>query len=114
MNADEILKALDICLNSGICPECPRENDWKPLLICRGLAIDIQELLKKQQEETAKYKMLILSMPSWLDEKRPEVVRCKDCVHFEPDGIYTMCYRHNGLSQNADWFCADGERKEGR
>ena len=41
----------------------------------------------------------------------PEIVRCKDCKHFEPDGIYTICYRHNGLSQNADWFCADGERK---
>lgn len=52
MNVDEILKALDICLNSGICPECPRDNDWKPLLICRGLAIDIQELLKKQEAKT--------------------------------------------------------------
>lgn len=41
-----------------------------------------------------------------------ELVRCRDCKHFEPDGIYTMCYRHNGLSQNADWFCADGERKD--
>ena len=40
-----------------------------------------------------------------------EMVRCKDCKHFEPDGIYTMCYRHNGLSQNEDWFCADGERR---
>lgn len=39
-----------------------------------------------------------------------KVVRCKDCKHFEPDGIYTMCYRHNGLSQNADWYCADAER----
>ena len=43
---------------------------------------------------------------------QPEIVRCKDCKHFEPDGIYTMCYRHNGLSQSADWFCADGEREE--
>ena len=47
-------------------------------------------------------------------DRNKEIVRCKDCKHFEPDGIYTMCYRHNGLSQNADWFCADGERKEGR
>lgn len=40
-----------------------------------------------------------------------DIVRCKDCKHFKPDGIYTMCYRHEGLSQNEDWFCADGERK---
>ena len=46
--------------------------------------------------------------------RQPEIVRCKDCRHFEPDGVYTMCYRHNGLSPNGDWFCADGERKEGR
>lgn len=46
-------------------------------------------------------------------KEQPEIVRCKNCKHFEPDGIYTMCYMHNGLSQNADWFCADGERKEG-
>ena len=39
------------------------------------------------------------------------IVRCKDCKHFEPDGIYTMCYRHNGLSQGDEWFCADGERR---
>lgn len=41
-----------------------------------------------------------------------EIVRCKDCKHFEPDGIYTMCYRHNGLSQNAEWFCADGRKRD--
>ena len=42
-----------------------------------------------------------------------QLIRCKDCNHFEPDGIYTICYRHNGLSPNDDWYCADGERKEG-
>lgn len=41
-----------------------------------------------------------------------EIVRCKDCKHFAPDGVYTMCYRHNGLSQGTDWYCADGERRE--
>ena len=43
--------------------------------------------------------------------RQPEIVRCNDCKHFEPDGIYTMCYRHNGLSPDANWFCADGERR---
>lgn len=44
-------------------------------------------------------------------KEETKIVRCKDCKHFEPDGIYTMCYLHNGLSQNADWYCADGERR---
>ena len=45
------------------------------------------------------------------NDNHGELIRCKDCKHFEPDGVYTMCYRHNGLSQGADWFCADGEKK---
>ena len=53
------------------------------------------------------------SVSEEIAEKRglKELVRCKDCKYFEPDGIYTMCYRHNGLSPNEDWFCADGKKK---
>lgn len=47
-------------------------------------------------------------------DRDQEIVRCKDCEYFEPDGIYTMCYRHNGLSQNENWFCADGKHKKDR
>lgn len=64
-------------------------NEDTPIKISLECVEDILELLKEHEE----------------------VVRCKDCEHFEPDGIYTMCYRHNGLSPNADWFCADGKRR---
>ena len=39
------------------------------------------------------------------------LVLCKDCKHYK-DGkcFYTM--RRHGLED--DWFCADGERMEGR
>lgn len=40
------------------------------------------------------------------------VVRCKNCTHGEPgvcgDGV--VC---DGVWHENDWFCADGERKEG-
>ena len=44
------------------------------------------------------------------------IVRCKDCKHRDPeDG---RCDSGHGIRWNLprpdDWFCADGERKEGR
>jgi hypothetical protein len=44
-----------------------------------------------------------------------ELVRCKDCKHRDPeDG---KCDSGHGIIWNLprpdDWFCADGERKEG-
>ena len=44
-----------------------------------------------------------------------ELVRCKDCKHKEKDGIsegFHYC-NVNGLQVTDDWFCADGERKDG-
>lgn len=51
------------------------------------------------------------------EEEKPdmvEVVRCKDCVHWdehleECENKHSVCFR-NGLCE-AEWFCADGERK---
>ena len=42
--------------------------------------------------------------------QQPQIVRCKDCKHYK-DGkcFYTM--RRHGLKD--DWFCADGEPKDG-
>ena len=42
------------------------------------------------------------------------VVRCKDCKHHEDEEI-GMVYCPNALGGwvGENWFCADGERKEG-
>ena len=34
----------------------------------------------------------------------PELIRCKDCIKVD------VCCRR--VTDNPDWFCADGERKE--
>lgn len=39
-----------------------------------------------------------------------ELVRCKDCNHYDNDMIY--CNKFGIQNINNDWFCADGERKE--
>ena len=48
-------------------------------------------------------------------EKREEIVRCKDCVHFERTARNGICHRSEFLPMWAEpgGFCAWGKRKEG-
>ena len=45
-------------------------------------------------------------------KEQPEIVRCKDCKHKGTE----ECAMYDGhlFRLPDDWFCADGERKEGR
>lgn len=64
-------------------------NEDAPIKISLECVEDILELLKEQ----------------------PEIVRCKDCKHF--DGL--DCRVNDIVNiMNTDWFCADGECKEGK
>lgn len=40
-----------------------------------------------------------------------ELIRCKDCVHYRPGRLFG-CTLYNHV-KDGEWFCADGERKEG-
>ena len=44
-----------------------------------------------------------------------EVVRCKDCIHYRYYGLsaetVSECTIDHEENPDADWFCADGERK---
>lgn len=44
------------------------------------------------------------------------VVRCKDCRHWKNDSeLFGKCEQWHLVGvYGADWFCADGEREEGR
>ena len=43
-----------------------------------------------------------------------ELVRCRDCVHAEPERVEEEIWCPVTCSlRSMDWFCADGERKEG-
>lgn len=53
-------------------------------------------------------------------ESRPTVdavpvVRCKDCKHYRPiTETRGICYHvETNQTMHMDWFCADGERKDG-
>lgn len=44
------------------------------------------------------------------------VVRCRECIHRFVDGDnvrYNVCMLNHNKVQPDDWFCADGERKDG-
>ena len=81
---------------------------------------DALELLKSQQaeierleKENGTLKLAVQSMPNWLDEKRPEVVRCKDCKFLKPlELLAKQCCPLLSRAVSDDWFCACGERKE--
>ena len=58
------------------------------------------------------------TIDSFDSHNAPEIVRCKDCKHWdrghteECDNSDSVCF-HNGWC-DPDWFCADGERKAER
>ena len=50
-----------------------------------------------------------------LPDKIQPLIRCKDCDNRECDGrAGTIVCGITGESHSRLWFCADGERKEGR
>lgn len=98
MIKDRIVENLEYCRenqNSNDCESC--EYGGRSFQICERLVDDILVLLKEH----------------------PEIIKCKDCKYCikEPNGelycdILAVGYEPLGSKKvNADWFCADGERK---
>ena len=49
-----------------------------------------------------------------LPAAQPEIIRCKDCKHYNGEDRDICCplADYAQFKCGADWFCADGERKE--
>ena len=112
-DVDEIIKSLEVCAKQiGKCSDCKYKSADKPMLICREMATDILDSMKKQKEEIAQLKVAFLTLPNW----NPVVVRCKDCKYGVPltDSSYIQCSMafHTSERHGNDWFCADGVRKD--
>ena len=71
------------------------------------------ELLKEQEQfgkELTDAVAMIMKKNKQIDElmtKRTEVVRCKDCKHFDAD----FC-KNREWETTPEWYCADGERDD--
>ena len=88
---EKVIKGLNYCTHTdgAECSNCPY---WKDDDCVETLNADVLALLKAQ----------------------PEIVRCKDCKHGEKCPVKYKDYWCNihEFYRDADWFCADGERKE--
>ena len=97
---EKVIKSLELCADGHHCHECSYQtvkHNLDGIADCTSLLADHALALLKEQEA---------------------VVRCKDCKFWHQSLIpgqekFGDCGQANGLTVKwADWFCADGERKE--
>ena len=101
------------------------EQKWKWLQTIADTQLAISPTGYESEDELAKreweWNGLQIAWEIIAGEERsehPKLVRCKDCIHWdkgyteECGNLDSVCF-HNGTCK-PDWFCADGERKEGR
>lgn len=81
-----------------------------------GIDVDKEELIKALEYDRGQYK-------KGYDDRDAAIVRCKDCKYRSlycteaTDGTTLYTCHHpcsNDVPRPFDWYCADGERKEGR
>ena len=100
----KILKALEICDDESFCSGCPYYEEGSD---CKCFT-DARELITAQRDKIALLTAAIGDHGTVVGE----LVRCRDCKHYykghcQADDTIYWC-------REPDWFCADGERQEGR
>ena len=88
-----------------------REEAARKIEIKINLSGEFAPINEEYQEA---YRMAIEAL------KQPEIVRCKDCHYGQQileEHTTVQCFKWNcaefGTLHEADWYCADGERKAG-
>lgn len=78
-----------------------KEKVIETLEHCKQLDFD----MAKPTQDAIDYVLALL-------KSQPQIVRCKDCKHGKPDacGDGVDC---DGAWHDDEWFCADGEKKDG-
>jgi hypothetical protein len=132
IDRENVIKGLHYCTHTdGVeCPNCPY---WKDDDCVETLNADVLTILKEQEEEIENLKQTAQSMMEGICllkeqnncencavaiEDRQPVVKCEDCKHCYyasnrvPEEQTYVCDKI-GIDVLPDWFCADGERKDG-
>ena len=115
MDREKVIKGLERCklYNKVNCDKCPYDYNGRgngKSECTAELATDVLALLKEQEAEISRVSNEYLALVGKAS-KKPEIVRCKDCKHgrlYEQDLVDCELQE---LAKEADWFCADGERK---
>ena len=70
-----------------------------------GVNVDRDELLKALQYDRGQYQ-------KGYKDRDSEIIRCKDCKHLSSPANGVPFCKHIKNFVNADWFYADGKRKD--
>lgn len=120
---EKVINGLERCEKKDcvLCPYKDEKDETYSGFCEQVLKQDALDLLKEQEAEISKISNAYLDLVGKAS-KQPVVVRCKYCKWGEPtknaygedriicgnDDTYIDRY----ITVPADWFCADGERKE--
>ena len=112
-----------VIYNLGIISVCckNRQNIKAYDEIDREMYADWEEIIENAlavlQEQEAKIEQLNRFVNGFSRDAMP-VVRCKDCIHYRHYGLseetVSECTIDHCENPDKEWFCADGERQEGR
>ena len=117
IDSEKVIKDLDECLRSscrGFRPRlsCPYNDDEWDIMRDAFAMLKEQEQAMKEKDGTISN---LIAQIKEISQCYERVVRCKDCDNRECDGrAGTIVCGITGESHDRLWFCADGERKEGR
>lgn len=117
---EKVIKGLEHCPVETKCEGCPYRAKGEGCF--DGIMRDAWELLQEQKQkiESQEHQLASLTAKQVLDNDRPQIVRCKDCMH----GKQILITGYNGKeyekrycdkfqhTHESEWFCADGERRE--
>ena len=115
---EKVIKGLESC-NRMDCTECQYGKEGHGHSDCiERLCADTLALVKELEQAMKEKDGIISNLIAQIKEISQcyeRVVRCKDCDNRECDGrAGTIVCGITGESHDRLWFCADGERKEGR
>jgi len=129
IDKEKVKKALECCsgqsIRCGDCPYYPVNTDDADFVKCNDtLCADALALIEKQDAEIDEISDEYLDLGNEI-AKMPKVVRCKDCKYGSLYCTEDVCGETLIECNRPDvgdvieihgwkWFCADGERKEGR
>ena len=108
-DVEKVKQGLRCCKHLDCQEECPYFTDCNELQdsMFTGIAHDALSVIEGLQAEIEQLNRFV----NGFSRDAMPVVRCKDCKHYDSE-TQSCLDGLDGIFQ-PDWFCADGERKDG-
>ena len=112
---EKVIKALENCKEGGSCDGCSYDTNTSRCIF--RLHEDALALLKEQEDvsnalvdQCDRVRRLRKELA-----EQPQIVLCKNCKHYllpDTESRGECMARAGWFPVDADWFCADGEKKD--